>query len=180
MKALVIYESMYGNTHVVADAIAAGLSAAGEATAVSVHEARPDLVAGVDLVVVGGPTHVHGMSRTSTRKAAFEAAQKPGSELALDPDAFGDGLREWFATLERLPRFAASFDTRIHAPALVTGRASKGIARKLRGEGSELIVEPESFLVTKDNVLEPGEEVRAERWGALLATNLRRNNALSE
>ena len=62
----------------------------------------------------------------------------------------------------------------------MTGRASKGIARKLRAEGCELLIGPESFLVTKDNVLEPGEEDRAEQWGALLATNRRGSHAFSE
>ena len=64
---------------------------------------------------------------------------------------------------------AAAFDTRIDAPAALTGRASKGIAKRLRRCGFSLVVEPESFLVDKHNRLVDGEEERARAWGAALA-----------
>src|SRR5438874_4932720 len=110
MRAVVIYDSMYGNTHVVAQAIAKGLGATVEVVVVPVDEAKSELLDGADLVVVGGPTHAHGMSRRSTRQAAVAAAHKPGSDLAIDPDAEGPGLREWFATLDRIGGRAAAFD----------------------------------------------------------------------
>lgn len=69
MRAVVVYESMYGNTHLIADAIAAGLSARFEVRVVPVSEAGADVLEGADLVVVGGPTHGHGMSRAVSRKA---------------------------------------------------------------------------------------------------------------
>jgi len=50
-----------------------------------------------------------------------------------------------------------------------TGRASKGIAKLLERGGLTLIAEPESFLVGKDNALQPGEEDRAQGWGENLA-----------
>ena len=78
------------------------------------------MLAGADLVVVGGPTHAHGMSRATTRKAAVAAADKPESPLEVDPDAEGPGLREWFDSLDglgALPTQAAAFDTRLDAPA---------------------------------------------------------------
>ena len=97
MKAVVVYESMYGNTHLVADAIATGLRDRDVTVeVVAVDDAVAELLAGADLTVVGGPTHVHGMSRESTRKAAVDAAQKPGSDLTVDPDAERSGLRERF------------------------------------------------------------------------------------
>ena len=77
MRAVVVYESMYGNTHLVADAIGAGLSTVCDVSVVPVAQADPAVLAGADLVVIGGPTHAHGMSRPSTRKAAVEAAGKP-------------------------------------------------------------------------------------------------------
>ena len=109
MKAVVIYESMYGNTHLIANGVAEGLRSHGEAIVVPVDEADGSLVESADLVVVGGPTHAHGMSRPSTRKGAVEAAEKPGSELVLDPDAEGAGLREWFEALQPLVKHAAAF-----------------------------------------------------------------------
>ena len=172
MKAVVVYESMYGNTHLVADAIAHGLMDVAEVvTVVPVERATPELLAGADFVAVGGPTHVHGMSRTSTRKAAVAALEK-SEELVLDPDAPGPGLRDWFDSLPQFSVRAAAFDTRAEAPAALTGRASKGIARKLRKHGFALVAPPESFLVTKVNTLVGGEEARAEIWAAHLGTML--------
>ena len=78
MRAVVVYESMYGNTHLIADAIGAGLSTAFDVRVVPVSTAWPEVIADANLVVVGGPTHVHGMSQASTRKAAVEAAGQPG------------------------------------------------------------------------------------------------------
>ena len=131
--------------------------------------AGPEVLADADLVVVGGPTHVHGMSRASTRKAAVQAADKPASPLTVEPDALGPGLREWFGSLGRCPVKAAAFDTRMHGPAALTGRASKGVDHLLREHGFDVVAEPESFLVTKQDRLEPQETERAREWGAKLA-----------
>ena len=84
MRAVVVYESMYGNTHQVADAIGAGLRSSFEVSVVPVSEAGPAVLADADLVVVGGPTHVHGMSRAGTRKAAVQAAR------TIDPSRFDE------------------------------------------------------------------------------------------
>jgi hypothetical protein len=135
---------------------------------VPVDSADQSLLDSAELLVVGGPTHVHGMSRPGTRKAAIEAAEKPDAGLELDPDAEGPGLRDWFDSLDRAGVMAAAFDTRMHGPPALTGRASKGIARRLRSHGATLVVEPQSFIVTKDNHLEPDEEARAAEWGVEL------------
>jgi hypothetical protein len=189
MKAVVVYESMYGNTHLVADAIGAGLrerAAANDAiVVVPVGAATPQVLAGADLVVVGGPTHAHGMSRVTTRKAAVAAAEKPESPLEVDPDAEGPGLREWFDSLDglgALPTQAAAFDTRMDAPPLLTGRASQGIARRLRNAGCHLVAVPESFLVTKGDHLADHEEQHARGWGAdlVIAPELRKLSSSRE
>lgn len=165
MKAMVVYESMYGNTRSIANAVAEGLRSHGEAIAVPVAEADPDLVARADVVVVGGPTHAHGMSHAATRKSAQNAAFKPDTTLKVEPGASGPGLREWFASLGPLTSAAAAFDTRFHGPSAMTGRASKGISRALHRHGAFLISEPHSFLVDKNNQLEPGQEASARAWG---------------
>jgi hypothetical protein len=171
MKAVVVYESMYGNTHLVADAIAAGLrDATGDVVLVApVDEADAAMLDGAELLVVGGPTHVHGLSRPRTRTAAAEAAAKPQSGLTMEPDADGPGLREWFDGLGAAPGVAAAFDTRLDAPPSFTGRASKGIGKRLRQLGCELIAKPESFLVTKETHLLDDEATRARAWGTELA-----------
>lgn len=175
MKAVVVYESMYGNTHLIADAIAAGLRGSTDVVdvvVVSVDDADADTLSDVDLLVVGGPTHVHGMSRANTRKAAVEAAEKSDGELAVDPDAEGEGLRDWFDDLGPVAAHAAAFDTRMHGPAALTGQASKGIAKRLRHHGCTLIADAESFLVTKENALDAGEATHARDWGEQLAAAL--------
>jgi hypothetical protein len=170
MKAVVVYESMYGNTHLVADAIAQGLRAGAEddVAVVPVEEAEAESLTGADLLVVGGPTHAHGLPRPTTRHAAAEAAAKPDSGLEMEPDAEGPGLREWFDGVAALGARAAAFDTRVDGPAVFTGRASKGIAKRLRGHGCDLVAEPTSFLVTKENHLVEDEERHAREWGTQL------------
>lgn len=175
MKALVIYESMYGNTHLIAESIAEGLRSAGsgvEVDVTAVDGATSALVAAADLVVAGGPTHAHGMSRASTRQGAVEAAADPAKQLTLDPDAEGDGLREWFDQIDRSTARAAAFDTRVEGPTALTGRASKGIAKRFRHGGFDLIAEPESFLVSRDNHLLDHERDHAAQWGRELGTAL--------
>ena len=95
MRALVVYESMYGNTHAVAVSIAAGLSTRHDVTLVPVTRATPELVAAADLLVVGGPTHLHRMSTAASRRWAADAARKQGGRLTMDPDADGPGVRGW-------------------------------------------------------------------------------------
>ena len=172
MKAVIIYESMYGNTRTIAYAISEGLRPTAEFSVVSAAEATPALLRDADLVVVGGPTHVHGLSRPATRRSAADAARKSGSCLTLDPFASQPGIREWLAGLDQCHGLAAAFDTRLSGPPLFTGRASKVITRLLRQRGFALLTGPESFLVTKDNKLRAGQTMRAEDWGRSLAARL--------
>jgi len=169
MEVLVVYESSYGNTHLIADAIGEGVGSTHTVRVVPVAKATPDLVGSADLVVVGGPTHIHGMSRPATRERAVEAAHQPASTLVLDADAEGPGLAEWFSTLGRVDTNAAAFDTRIDASPMLTGRASKGISKQLRHHGLHEIANPMSFLVTKETHLADGQQAAAREWGRSLA-----------
>ena len=175
MRAVVVYESMFGSTHQVAEAIGAGLRSGFEVTVLPVAKAGAAELSGADLVVVGGPTHAHGMSRASTRKSAAETAAKPVSGVRLEPGADGPGLREWFGSLGRYHARAAAFDTRMHGPAMLTGRASKGVARLLRDHGFSMAAEPESFRVSRHEKLDPGETGRARDWAAALAAAVTRS-----
>jgi len=169
MEVLVVYESSYGNTHLIADAIGEGVGTAHTVHVVPVAKATRELVDRADLVVVGGPTHIHGMSRAATREKAVEAAHQDGSSLVLDADAEGPGLREWFDTLGRVDANSAAFDTRYDASPLMTGRASKGISKQLRHHGFHEITSPMSFLVTKETHLADGQQAAARQWGESLA-----------
>jgi len=168
MRALIVYESMYGNTHKIATAISEGFDRSDDVTVVSADRLDRAALELADLVVLGAPTHAHGMPRASTRKAAVEAARKnPALTLEVDPSR--PGLREWLDNRGRLDAKVAAFDTRLNGPAFVMGRASKRIARKLRHHGVSLLMPPESFFVTKDNRLVPGEVARAQEWGRRLS-----------
>jgi hypothetical protein len=174
MKSLVIYESMYGNTHLIATAIARGLSEAGEVRVIPLYQAVSGDFAGIDLGVGGGPTHAHGLSRARTRKAAAAAAANPEKGLTLEAHVTERGLRDWFASdgIGHVPEHGAAFDTRVDMPTALTGRAARGIAKRLRHHGCTLVTKPESFLVDKSNHIVAGEEGRARRWGAGLVQRL--------
>jgi Flavodoxin domain len=173
VRVLVVYESMYGNTHAVATDIAAGLRATDEVTLVPVTRAGQELVATADLIVAGAPTHRHGMSTIGSRRTAAETAREPDSGLAIDPDADGPGLRAWLEALNAEGVLAAAFDTRLSGMPALTGRASRPIARLLTRRGCRVLLEPESFLVSGQNTLLDGEAVRAREWGTRVGETAR-------
>ena len=168
MRALVVYESMFGNTHLIADNIADGLCSDFEVTLAPAAEATWDLVADADLLVAGAPTHMHGLSSRSTRRMAVQAAAKDDSGLQMDADADRPGMRDWLRDLGHRDVLAAAFDTRLNGVPAFTGRASRPIARLLKRHGRRLVAAPESFLVGSQNTLLDGEAARARRWGMTL------------
>src|SRR5689334_23253728 len=103
MRTVVAYESMYGNTRQIAEAIADGASRVGKVSLVTAAELSHATVADAGLLIVGGPTHVHSMSSPRTRQGAVEAAAKATPPLALEEFAGAGGLREWFASGPQLP-----------------------------------------------------------------------------
>ena len=163
MRSLIVYESMYGNTRQVAEAIAEGCRRAGSATVVRVPDFEPNSLTGIDLLVLGGPTHVWSMSRPNTRQTAIS---KPGQGTPPSEAHLGEpGIRELVEELPRPECPVAVYDTRIAAPPLVTGRASAAIARRLRRKGVRPLGSPRSFLVNRTSRLRPGELERARLWG---------------
>ncbi len=162
--ALVVVESMFGNTRAIADAVAAGLSAHLPTQIVDVAEAPAVPGTEVRLLVVGGPTHAFSMSRTSTRENAVERGANVTGPIEV-------GLREWLDNLDRIPTgvHVAAFDTKVRKPH-VPGSAAHAAARRLRRRGARVSVSPETFYVTDTKgPLEPGERERAQAWGADLA-----------
>ena len=173
MRIAVIFESMFGTTRAVADTIAEGLAPFGEVTVANVNDAgSSDAASTADALVVGGPTHVHGMSRPASREEARAWADDPAKHVTLDPTAPGTGVREWMETLGAVPPHIAAFDTRIDIAPLLSGRASTHIERTLTKRGAKSLVPAESFLVSKQNALEPDELARARAWGASVGAAL--------
>jgi len=165
MRALVVFESLYGNTAAVGEVVAGSLRSRGFDVAVgSVSIVSPAETGAVDLLIVGGPTHAHGISRASTRKIGATDEKNTFGAPTTEP-----GLREWLAALPLgRGRGAAAFDTRFDKPVLLTGSAAKGIGRRLEHLGFRVIVEPESFFVTGENRLKDGEIERATAWAKVL------------
>ena len=171
VRVVIVYESMYGNTHLVAEKMAEGVNSRAEAVIVPVAKASHELVEGADLLVVGGPTHMHGLSSSMSRHAAESDAEK--QRRVIDPDAEGEGLRTWFHGLDRTSGTpSAAFDTRLDGPTEFTGRAAKGIVHRLEHHGFRVIAAPESFIVDKENHLLPGEGDRARAWAIDLVEKL--------
>jgi len=170
MRAVIVYESLYGNTRQVAEAVRDGIRSA-YATAhvdcLAVGQADPRALDEVELLVVGGPTHARRMSTGLSR--AMGAKAMTADERAMATKA-GAGLRSWFHGLPKAPAGAraAAFDTRGSTPAV--GGAAPGIVRRLRHLGYDVIEPPAGFHV--DDLKGPihdDELERARRWGAALA-----------
>ena len=167
MRTLVIYESMFGNTRAVADAIGDGLFERSEVAVMEVGTAPVEIPVDVGMVVVGGPTHAFGMSRASTREDAATHTSQPLVSARI-------GVREWLEQLER-PSHAvtfATFDTHMDKPRIIkgAGSASGPIGRRLAKLGLERAADAEHFWVSDTTgPLREGELDRARAWGRVLA-----------
>lgn len=166
-RAIVVYESMFGNTKAVAESVAAGLR---EHVPVDVVEvsAAPTRVAGdVDLLVVGGPTHAFSMSRADSRRAA-------GDEATQGLASTGTGLREWLERLQYAEGVrTAAFDTRMKK-AFLPGSAARAAQKRLVRRGFRSLAEAESFWVEgMQGPLRGGELDRARAWGERLGAATR-------
>ena len=141
VKTLIIYDSEYGNTEKIAQALAGTFQAMGQACAVRVNGIHPCELEGVDLLIIGAPTQKW---RTTTAMQAFLEQIVPKSLCRLE---------------------VASFDTRYHKPRMITGSAAGVIARNLQHLGSRPLVPSESFFVTgRQGPLEAGELERVVAW----------------
>lgn len=166
MDAVVVYESMFGNTKTVAEAIAEGLGEVGQVRVGTVDELPPEEVVDATLVVAGGPTQNRGMAKPG-------AHQSLGKKRALEKyGAILPGHESLGGWLERMPvgsATAAAFDTRFDKPTWLTGSAAGEIARRLAGRGYEVLDAQSFFVRTTGGPLAEGERERAVAWGRALA-----------
>lgn len=157
MKAAVIYDSVFGNTQKVAQAVAASLGGAGETDLLRPSEADASGLAGVNLLVVGSPTR------------GFRPTEAMSNWLRSLPS---NGLRGVSV---------AAFDTRFKADEIESagvrlivksgGYAAKRIASRLTRAGGTLVAPPEGFYVEDtEGPLKPGELERAAAWAAALVS----------
>jgi flavodoxin len=157
MNAIILFDTQFGNTQKIAEAIAAGLP-----PTISVRVQRASDITNVEaglveLLIVGGPTQRQRI--TTSLEAVLEATPRRSLK----------GSR------------AAAFDTRYRMAAWLTGSAAQRIARLLKKLGAQLVVPPESFFIQQDvppkgqkrrheiEQLEPGELERAAEWARKVA-----------
>ena len=160
MKALVVYDSAFGNTEKIAQAIGSALGSPEAVETVRVGDVKPEQLVGVTLLVVGSPTQ------------KFSPLASINSFLRNIPR---DGLRGVKV---------AAFDTRIPESQIeevrilaffvrIFGYAAEPIANKLENKGGELTVPPEGFFVggTEGPLLDDELE-RAADWAKQIAAEL--------
>jgi flavodoxin len=167
MMTLVVYESMFGNTEQIANAVAAGLGESVDVQVTEVADAPTDPDPDVALIVAGGPTHAFSMSRENTRADAISKGAREGEREF--------GLRDWMAALpsgEHTEKMA-TFDTKIKSMRHVPGSAAKSAAKAAHRHGYESVARAESFYVDDvDGPLLDGEIDRARAWGRQLAASM--------
>jgi flavodoxin len=150
MHMSVIYESQFGNTELIAQAIAQALGKCGSVSLALMGKAGNAVLQGVDLLVLGSPTQHH--------------------EATPDMLAWLDHLPP--KTLDGLP--IAVFDTRYHMSKLFSGSAADVISREVQERGGRLIAPPESFFVAdREGPLEAGEVERAVAWANTLVATVK-------
>ena len=156
MKALVVYDSIHGNTEAIARAIAQALAQAlgdalpGEISVLRAGQVDPAELTELDLLIVGAPTH--GGRPTEAIRDFLDRV--PAPTIA--------GVR------------VATFDTRIPTKWVrIFGYAAGRIAGTLKRTGANLIVEPEGFFVKgTEGPLVEGEAERAAEWARQLAMGI--------
>lgn len=159
MRAVVVYESMFGNTRDLAVAIAEALTAHGATVDLVGADAAPVEFPGrVDLLVVGAPTHAFSLPKQQTRA---DAARRVGIGGLVSR---GDGVREWLERV-RLDKGqpTATFDTKVERPRL-PGSAARAAARRLRDRGATIIGTQTFRVLGTEGPLTSGETVRARAW----------------
>jgi hypothetical protein len=165
MNAVVVYESHWGNTAAVAQAIADGIGSG--ARALNTDEATREVLSGVDLIVAGSPVIAFALPRDGALHQLERDEKAP-----VPPDVSHPLLRTWLDNLRVGRGFGAAFETRIWWSL----RGATGtIETKLQNSGYERLVPGERFIVQGGyGPLRDGELERARKWGVELA------NALSE
>ena len=170
MNALVVYESLWGNTRAVAEAVAAGLG--NGAAVASTASAATERVSQVDLLVAGAPILAFHLPTDPVR----HSIESNPRDAAHHPDLSHPSMKAWLETVPAGPRFGASYETRLKR---TLGSSAKSIAQSLESRGYRMLARPERFIVTgRYGPLLDGELEHARAWGEELARRLAAGRAL--
>lgn len=159
MHAVVVYESFWGNTAAVAQAIAEGIGP--DAAAMTTDQATPEVVAHADLLVVGAPVLGFRLPTDAIRDGLYKESGAPRTADTVHPS-----MRSWLEDVRAGHAPVAAFETRFR---FSPGGAVGTITRELERAGYQPLTKGQKFLVTgKFGPLKTGEVERARRWGAEL------------
>jgi len=159
MKVLIVYDSVFGNTEKIAQAIGNSLGSEENVETLRVSDVKPEQLIGLELLIVGSPTRV------------FKPTKAIMNFLNKIPLNVLKGAK------------VAAFDTRISTVDVnsrflnilvkLFGYAAKPIADKLEKKGGSLIIPPEGFFVIgSEGPLKDGELERAADWAKLITKTL--------
>jgi hypothetical protein len=161
MKAIVVYESLWGNTAAVARAIAEGIGQG--AQALSTAEATAEVVRSADLIVAGSPVLAFKMPTEEMR----ESLRSQPVDAPSPADLSHPSMRSWLASMPKGNARSAAFETRVRGP---FGHATPEITKIMATAGYLSTTKPLSVLVMgKYGPLKEGELERAREWGVELA-----------
>lgn len=150
MNALVVYDSMFGNTERIAQAIGEALAAQADVQTLRVGDVKPEQVAGAALLIAGAPTHG---GRPSPAMKAWLEGLAPNSLAGIKVAAFDT----------RVPSEGANWFVSLIVK--LFGYAAQPLAKSLEGKGGVQIIAPEGFAVTgREGPLKEGELERAATW----------------
>jgi flavorubredoxin len=164
MKAVVVYESLWGNTAAIARAIAEGI---GPGTQAATTDAVPvEAIADADLIVAGAPVLAFSLPTDAMRDSV--ASSEVGAPRP--PDLAHPSLRSWLDSLPAGSGRCAAFETRIWwSPRGATG----DIEKRMERAGYRTVAKAQKFVVKdKYGPLREGEAERAREWGRELARTL--------
>ena len=164
MHAIVVYESVWGNTAAVAKAIAEGLGP--DAQAYPTDEVPTEALASADLIVAGAPVFGFRLPTDGIRQRILQDE----ADAPTPPDLSHPSLRSWLDALPIGHGRSAAFETRIWwSPRGATGTIEKRLSRL----GYPPVAKGEKFIVRdKYGPLREGELERAREWGRALRTAL--------
>jgi flavorubredoxin len=161
VKAIVVYESHWGNTAAIARAIAEGIGP--DARAMTTTEATAEVVARAELIVAGAPLLAFGLP---SEKIVQGLPTNPAS-ASRPPDVSHPILRTWLESVPKGTGLAAAFETGLRwSPGSSTGT----IIKRLQAAGYRVVGKGQRFVIKGSyGPMRDGEIERARAWGAELA-----------
>jgi len=156
MKALIVYDSFFGNTEQVARTMGQALEPKMDVDVLPITEVKPEQLTDLQLLIVGSPTRAFSPSPDTKQflknvpKQALSGVKVTAFDTRISVEDTGSAILSFFVK--------------------IFGYAAKPIADRLQKKGGELAKPPEGFYVADtEGPMKEGELERAAQWAAELA-----------